>query len=158
MRLLTLTVAATLGVAATASAQAPSPISEADAHPVSTTISILDAGGSTVRSLSCDWTIPQDDDMPCIRFQGDPQTAFAAIEDAGGVRAEQDLSTQGMSAHVSYTKRADGTWLIRGRSDAGQRGRVCTADGQHCVTWDAGGAKTAAKQIHAAASRLQRRR
>jgi hypothetical protein len=160
MRLLILTAAATLGLAATASAQAPTPVPESAMEPVSVGISILDAGGRTVSSLACQWTVPQDDDMPCIRFQGDPQTAFAAIADAGGVRAIQDVRTEEHgSVHVTYSKRADGTWLIRSRGEVDGRalhmGRVCTADGQHCAMWDARGARAAAKQIHAAAARLR---
>ena len=37
-------------------------------------------------------------------------------------------------------------------------GRVCTADGQSCVRWDADGAKHAAKDVRAAASKLRKRR
>ena len=37
-------------------------------------------------------------------------------------------------------------------------GYVCTADGQKCVRWDADGAKHAAKDVRAAASKLKHRR
>jgi hypothetical protein len=36
-------------------------------------------------------------------------------------------------------------------------GRVCTADGQKCVRWDADGATHAGKDVRAAASKLKRR-
>ena len=35
-------------------------------------------------------------------------------------------------------------------------GRVCTADGQKCVRWDADGARYARKDVRAAASKLKR--
>ena len=37
-------------------------------------------------------------------------------------------------------------------------GRVCTADGQSCVRWDADGAKHARTDVRAAASKLKQRR
>ena len=130
-----------------------------DMKPVKTDITISDAGGTGVKTLSCEWTEPQEDDMPCIRFQGDPQTAFAAIEEAGGVRADQHTVTEGADMEIAYSKRADGTWLIRSKGTVdGQPmhfGRVCTADGQTCQNWDADGAKLAQKKVRAAASKLR---
>jgi hypothetical protein len=62
---------------------------------------------------------------------------------------------------ITYSKRADGTWLIRSkgtvRGEPMHFGRVCTADGQKCVRWDADGATHARKDVHAAASKLKRR-
>ncbi len=62
---------------------------------------------------------------------------------------------------ITYSKRADGTWLIRSkgtvRGEAMHFGRVCTADGQKCVRWDADGATHARKDVRAAASKLKRR-
>jgi hypothetical protein len=96
--------------------------------------------------------------MPCIRFQGDPQTAFAAIEEAGGERADQTTTTVRGNATIAYSKRGDGTWLIRSRALIDgrqfQRGQVCTADGQHCVRWDAGAARSAKRAVRAAAAKL----
>ena len=61
---------------------------------------------------------------------------------------------------IAYSKRADGTWLIRSKGTVGGKpmhfGRVCTADGQKCVRWDADGAKYARKDVRAAASKLRR--
>jgi len=60
-----------------------------------------------------------------------------------------------------YSKRADGTWLIRSKGTSGGKpmhfGMVCTADGQKCVRWDVDGAKAARKSVKAAASKLKRK-
>lgn len=128
---------------------------------VKTTITISDASGTAVKTLACEWTEPQEDDRPCIRFQGDPQNAFEAIEEAGGDRADQLTTTQGGEMRVSYAKRVDGTWLIRHRGVINHQnndfGHVCTADGQKCVRWDASGAKSARKHVKAAAAKLRRK-
>jgi hypothetical protein len=122
---------------------------------------ISDASGATVKTLACEWREPDADDMPCIRFQGDPQTAFAAIEAAGGVRADKAMTFENGASTTAYSKRGDGTWLIRTRGRvAGQdlhNGYVCTADGQTCKRWDADGAKFARKSVKAAAAKLRRR-
>ncbi len=168
MRTPILTAIATLSLAGTALAAtppAPTPVSdEVLNRPVSIDVSIHDAGGTTVDSLACDWATggPGDDDRPCLRFQSDPQVAFAAIEDGGGVRAEQRTVTDVSDMRIAYSKRADGTWLIRARGtvEGSPRhfGRVCTADGQSCVRWDAEGARAARKDVRAAAAKLKRRR
>jgi hypothetical protein len=162
----TATTIASLGLAGTALAQGPPPVpQEALDRPVSVDVSILDAQGATVDSLSCAWSVggPADDDAPCLRFQSDPQVAFDAIEAAGGVRAEQRTVVGGDAPGdmaITYSRRADGTWLIRSRGTVGARamhfGRVCAADGQRCVRWDADGARQARKDVRAAASRLKR--
>jgi hypothetical protein len=166
IKILSATAVATLGLAGTAQAQTPVPQEEVD-RPVSVDVAILDAGGVTVRTLACDWAVggPGDDDRPCLRFQSDPQIAFEAIEEAGGVRAEQTTEIGGDIAgtmRISYSRRGDGTWLIRSRGTVAGKfmhfGRVCTADGQHCTRWDAGSARYAAKDVHAAASKLRKRR
>jgi len=130
-----------------------------DMKPVKTEIVIGDAAGTALKTLSCEWTEPQEDDKPCIRFQGDPQTAFAAIEEHGGVRADQVTTTEGSNMEIAYSKRADGTWLIRSKGTVDGKymhfGRVCTADGQTCQMWDADGAKLAQKKVRAAASKLR---
>jgi len=132
-----------------------------DMKPVATEITISDAASTAVKTLSCEWTEPQEDDMPCIRFQGDPQTAFAAIEEHGGVRADQVTKTEDGEMAIAYSKRADGTWLIRSKGTLDGKymhfGRVCTADGQKCQMWDADGAKLAQKKVRAAASKLRNR-
>jgi hypothetical protein len=169
MRIPILTAVAALSLAGTAAAQTPVS-EEALNRPVSVAVSILDAAGTTVDTLSCEWSTggPGDDDRVCLRFQSDPQEAFATIEEAGGVRAEQHTvfgagegDTNGDMA-ISYSKRADGTWLIRSKGAVAGRpmhfGRVCTADGQSCVRWDADGARHAAKDVRAAASKLSKRR
>src|ERR1700754_2742660 len=94
MRIPMLTAVAVLTLAGTAYAGPPagSVVSDEDLNrPVSVQVSILDESGATVQTLACDWATggPGDDDRPCLRFQSDPQVAFAAIEEAGGVRAEQ---------------------------------------------------------------------
>jgi hypothetical protein len=168
-----LTAVAALSISGTAFAQgggsvAPVP-QEAIDRPVAVDVSILDAGGATVDTLSCEWSTggPGDDDGTCLKFQSDPQVAFGAIESAGGVRAEQrtvvggdDADARGDMA-ITYSKRADGTWLIRSKGTVGGTpmhfGRVCTADGRRCVRWDADGAKSARKDVRAAASKLRRR-
>lgn len=136
-------------------------VTPADLKPVKTEIVIGDAAGTPVKTLSCEWTEPQEDDMPCIRFQGDPQTAFGAIEEAGGVRADQHTVTDGADMTIAYSKRADGTWLIRSKGTVNGEymhfGRVCTADGQSCVRWDVDGAKYARKSVKAAASKLRKK-
>jgi hypothetical protein len=169
--ILTATAIATLSLAGTAFAQSAGtlvPQEEVD-RPVSVDVSILDAGGTTVETLSCEWSTggPADDDGSCLRFQSDPQVEFAAIEEAGGVRAEQHTVVGGADGSagdmaITYSKRADGTWLIRSkgivRGAPMHFGRVCTADGQSCVRWDAEGAKYAKRSIRAAASELEHRR
>ena len=165
IKIFTATALATLSAAGTALAQTPVP-QEALDRPVAVDVSILDAGGTTVDKLSCEWSVggPGDDDRPCLRFQSDPQVAFAAIEDTGGVRAEQRTVVGGDATGdraITYSKRADGTWLIRSKGTVRGKlmhfGRVCTADGQKCVRWDADGAKHARKDVRAAASKLKRR-
>ncbi|MBE2317268.1 hypothetical protein DVA67_014900 [Solirubrobacter sp. CPCC 204708] len=120
---------------------------------------VFDAAGTTVKTLACEWTEPEDDDMPCIKFQGDPQTAFATIEEAGGVSAEKTTTLEDGSTTSVYSKRADGTWLIRTRGTVGGKdmhfGQVCTADGQKCQMWDVEGAKFARKSVRAAAAKLK---
>ena len=171
MRIPMLTAVAALSLSGTAFAQTAGSIEpvpqDAVDRPVSVDVSILDAAGTTVDSLSCEWSTGgfEEDDDRCLTFQSDPQIAFAAIEAAGGARAEQHTVVGGDKASdmaIAYSKRADGTWLIRSTGTVGGRpmhfGRVCTADGQKCVRWDADGAKHARKDIRAAASKLERRR
>ena len=82
-------------------------------------------------------------------------TAEAA---AGGVRIEKHTTSDGLDMNAVYSKRADGTWLIRSRGTSSGKpmhfGMVCTADGQKCVRWDADGAKAARKSVKAAAAKL----
>jgi hypothetical protein len=174
IRILSATAIATLGLAGTTAAQSTGSVEpvpqEAVDRPVSVAVSILDGAGSTVDELSCEWSTggPGEDDTTCLKFQSDPQVAFGAIEAAGGVRAEQHTVVGGTDADVAgdmaitYSKRADGTWLIRSKGTVGGKpmhfGRVCTADGQSCVRWDADGAKLARKDVRAAASKLKKRR
>jgi hypothetical protein len=162
MRIPILTAIVLATLASSAHAATPAPVSdEALDRPVSVEVTILDAAGQAVDSLACDWATggPADDDRPCLRFQSDPQVAFAAIESAGGVRAEQRTVTDGADMRIAYSRRADGTWLIRSRGTVDGRalhfGRVCTADGQRCVRWDAEGARAARRDVRAAASRLR---
>lgn len=161
---------ATLALSATADAQTkPAPsggsgpvaVSPADLQPVAVEIKISDAAGTALKTLSCEWTEPQDDDRQCIRFSSDPQVAFEAIEEAGGVRADKTLTTRGDTTTTAFTKRYDGTWLIRTRGTIngkpGHWGMVCTADGQDCKDWDAEGAKFAQKKVRAAAAKLRKK-
>jgi hypothetical protein len=133
-------------------------------RPVSVDVSILDAGGATVKALACDWATggPGEDDSACLKFQSDPQVAFGSIEQAGGVRADQHTTTDVSDMRIAYSRRGDGTWLIRSHGTVDGKelhfGRVCTADGQSCVRWDADGAKYARKDVRAAASKLKKRR
>src|SRR5690349_25152275 len=103
---------ATLAITGTAEAKpkpvpsggsAPVAVSPADMQPVAVEITISDAAGTAVKTLSCEWTEPQDDDMQCIRFSSDPQVAFAAIEEAGGVRADKTLTTRGETTTTACT-------------------------------------------------------
>jgi hypothetical protein len=171
MRIPILTAIAALSISGTAFAQtagSTEPVSdEALNRPVSVDVSILDAAGSTVDTLGCEWSTggPGEDDNRCLKFQSDPQVAFGAIEAAGGVRAEQHTVVGGDAAGdmaITYSKRADGTWLIRSKGTVGgdfmHFGRVCTADGERCVRWDADGAKLARKDVRAAAATLKKRR
>ena len=167
IKIFTAIAVATLSVTGTAVAQTPVPVpQEALDRPVAVDVSILDAQGTTVDTLSCEWSVggPADDDRPCLRFQSDPLVAFGAIEEAGGMRAQQRTVVGGDATGdmaITYSKRADGTWLIRSkgtvRGEAMHFGRVCTADGQKCVRWDADGATHARKDVRAAASKLKRR-
>jgi hypothetical protein len=164
MRIPILTAIAVLSISGTALAS-PEPVpEEALNRAVSVDVSILDAGGATVKSLACDWATggPGEDDSACLKFQSDPQVAFGSIEAAGGVRADQHTTTEGADMRIAYSRRGDGTWLIRSHGTVDGRelhfGRVCTADGQSCVRWDAGGAKYARKDVRAAASKLKQRR
>jgi hypothetical protein len=171
--ILTATAIVTLSLAGTAFGQtsgSAEPVSEeALNRPVSVDVSILDAAGTSVDTLSCEWSTggPGDDDRTCLHFQSDPQEAFATIEAAGGVRAEQHTVVGGTDGNagdmaITYSKRADDTWLIRSkgivRGAPMHFGRVCTADGQSCVRWDADGAKAARKDVKAAAAKLKHRR
>jgi len=173
MRIPILTAVAALSITGTAFAQGGGSTElvpqEAVDRPVAVDVSILDAGGATVDTLSCEWSTggPGEDDNQCLKFQSDPQVAFGAIASAGGVRAEQHTVVGGDDADIrgdmaiTYSKRADGTWLIRSKGTVGGKpmhfGRVCTADGQKCVRWDADGAKYARKDVRAAASKLRKR-
>jgi hypothetical protein len=152
--LLTAVVLATLATSAHAQVQ---PVT--DFPLVKVEIDILDTAGTTVQSLACEWTEPQDDDRACLRFQSDPQFAFAAIEEAGGVRLEKRTTSDGLDVDAVYSKRADGTWLIRSRGTSDGKpmhfGMVCTADGQACRRWDVGGAKHARKAVRATARKLR---
>ena len=129
---------------------------------VKTDIVISDANGTPTETLSCEWTEPQDDDRQCLRFQSDGQVAFAKIEESGGVRADQHTVTQGADMTIAYSKRADGTWLIRSKGTIDGKfmhfGRGCSADGQACARWDADGAKAARSSVKAAAAKLRKRR
>ena len=162
MRITLLTAIALATLTGTAQAQMAGSVTPvADFPPVKTDIVISDANGTATETLSCEWTEPQDDDRQCLRFQSDPQIAFAKIEESGGVRADQHTVTEGADMTIAYSKRADGTWLIRSKGTIDGKsmhfGRVCTADGQSCVRWDADGAKAARSKVKAAASKLRRR-
>jgi hypothetical protein len=159
--LLTAIALATLTASAGAQTHGVQPVTEFP--PVAVEIAISDAEGTVTETLSCEWTEPQEDDRQCLRFQGDPQTAFAKIEEAGGVRADQTTTTRGTTTTIAYSKRLDGTWLIRARGTLADgspyhAGRVCTADGQKCVRWDAAGRKAAIRDVKSAASKLRSRR
>src|SRR5262245_17909868 len=54
---------------------------------VNSEVRILDDAGAVVGSHSCSWREPEEDDRPCIRFAGDPDTAIEEILGAGGSRA-----------------------------------------------------------------------
>ena len=139
----------------------PAAVPVTDFPLVKTDITISDAAGKVTESLSCEWTEPQDDDRQCLRFQSDGQVAFAKIEESGGVRADQHTTSDDLDMNITYSKRADGTWLIRSKGTVDGKemhfGRVCTADGQSCVRWDADGATAARKQVKAAASKLRKK-
>jgi len=166
MRITLLTAIALATLTATASAQTPAagtaPVPVTDFPPVAVEIAISDGAGNVTETLSCEWTEPQDDDRQCLRFQGDPQTAFAKIEESGGVRADQTTTTRGSTVNIAYSRRADGTWLIRAKGTIDGRrydaGRVCTADGQKCVRWDSEGRKSAIPSVKAAAAKLRQKR
>ena len=86
------------------------------------------------------------------------------------MRAEQRTVVGGDAVGdmaITYSKRADGTWLIRSkgtvRGEAMHFGRVCTADGQKCVRWDADGAQARPqgrprRRVQAQGARLATRR
>ncbi len=163
MRIHTITALAlsTFAVAGVANAQAGGVTPVTEFPDVKTQITISDAGGGALKTLACEWTEPQADDRPCLRFQGDPQHAFAAIEEAGGDRAAQRTVTQGGTMRVRWSRRPDGTWLVRHRGVINHMdndfGHVCTADGQQCVRWDASGAMSSHKTVKAAAAKLRKR-
>ena len=69
-------------------------------------INILDAAGTSLKTLSCEWTEPQEDDRQCLRFQSDPQVAFEAIEEAGGVRIEKHTTSDGLDVAMPSTPSA----------------------------------------------------
>jgi hypothetical protein len=157
--LLTAVVLATLATSAQAQGGGSAPQPVTDFPLVEVEIDILDTAGSTVKSLACEWTEPQADDRPCLRFQSDPQFAFEAIEEAGGVRLEKHTTSDGLDVRAVYSRRADGTWLIRSRGTSDGKpmhfGMVCTADGRRCERWDVDGAKHARKAVRATASKLR---
>lgn len=160
MRIPLLTAIALATLSTTAHAQSgPVAVSEADLRLVKTEIVISDAAGTGVRTLACEWREPQADDRECLRFQSDPQVAFEAIAEAGGVRADQHTVFDGADMTIAYSERADGTWLIRSKGTIDGKpmhfGRVCTADGQSCRRWDADGARFARKRVRAAAAKLR---
>lgn len=174
MRIPILTAVATLAIAPAAFAQAggagsgptPQPVpDEVLNRPVAVNVTFSDANGTAVGTpLSCEWSTggPADDDRPCLRFQSDPQVAFEAIEESGGVRAEKVTTVDGEPITTTYSRRADNTWLIRSRGTVNGNtmhfGMVCTRDGQTCTRWDADGAKFARKDVRAAAAKLKKRR
>lgn len=157
------TLAAFLATAATAiAAPAPVPVGEADLRPVSSAVRILDADGGVLRSHDCAWTVPAEDDRPCLRFASDPQVAVDAIREAGGARATVRVVSEpiGLDGLTTWSERADGTWLVRttGTDVHGRpmhHGRVCTADGEDCARWDAKGARAAKSKVRAAAAKLR---
>lgn len=155
---------ATAATAAPDAGSGPQPVPASDFRPVSVDVAITDAAGQVVATRACDWTVPEDDDRPCLAFKSDAQYAFAAIEDAGGTGATVHTVSApiGLDATSRYTRRADGTWLIRtrGRSDgkAFHNGMVCTADGQRCVRFDTAGRKSGTRSAKAAAAKLRRGR
>lgn len=144
-----------------AAAAEPEPVTSFNL--VTSDIAIVAAGGEVVERRSCEWREPGAEDMQCIAFAGDPDTAIAAIRDAGGDRARIHVTSPEIELDglTTITRRADGTWLFRGEGTAkGERfasGRVCTADGERCSRYEAKGRK-AAKQIRAAAARLRAKR
>ena len=163
MRITLLTAIALATLAGTAQAQMAGSVTPVtDFPPVKTDIVISDATGTATETLACEWTEPQEDDRQCLRFQSDPQIAFAKIEESGGVRADQHTVTEGADMTIAYSKRADGTWLIRSKGTIDGKsmhfGRVCSADGQSCVRWDADGARAARSSVKAAAAKLRKRR
>lgn len=137
------------------------PVTEADLRPVSSDIKIFDATGAVVETRSCEWTLPEDDDRPCLSFQGDPDTAIAAIRSAGGSTAQIHIVSTpiGLDSVTTIARRGDGIWLWRTRGEVeGKRlhnGHVCSADGETCRRWDAKGARSASKEVRAAASKLR---
>lgn len=165
-RLTLTTLAAFFATAAGAgAAAAPTPVSEADMRPVSSEVRILGADGAVLVARDCAWTEPGAEDRPCLRFAGDPQAAVAAIREAGGSGATVRVVSApiGLDGLTRWSRRADGSWLVRttGTDVNGRRmhhGRVCSADGEQCVRWDAGGAKAARKDVRAAAAQLRHRR
>jgi hypothetical protein len=155
-------VATLAGTAQAQTAGSAAPVPVTDFPLVKTEIVVSDAAGNVTESLSCEWTEPQEDDRQCLRFQSDGQVAFAKIEESGGVRADQHTTSDGLDMTIAYSKRADGTWLIRSKGTSDGKymhfGRVCTADGQTCVRWDADGAKAARSSVKAAAAKLRKKR
>ena len=129
------TLLATGGVANAQAGGAGSIAPVTDFPLVSVDIAILDAAGTTVKSLSCEWTEPQADDRQCLRFQSDPQVAFAKIEESGGVRADQrpvggeQRLLDGILGQLETEAPRDVTqqWLLMALHELGERALIAFA-------------------------------
>ena len=102
---------------------------------------------NTGHSFTCTWTqIPEGED--CLAIVGDAADEVALLERYGATSGEFTVVTpRHGTIHRSVTKRANGTWLMRGVSDAAPRGWgfVCAGEPLRCAMWEGGTKKTIAK-------------
>ena len=163
-RILAAAIVTAAALAGTAAAQTPpAPVSSEDFRLVIKDVSILDAGGATLREHHCRWTEPREEDRPCLAFSGDPQAAYRAIQRAGGSSATVATRVPDLEIDTRTTigERSDGTWLFRTEGTIDGRrhyaGYVCSADGRTCSPYAANSRKRAQRAIRAASTRVKRR-
>ena len=77
---------------------------------------------NTGHSFTCTWTqLPEGED--CLAIVGDAADEVALLERYGATSGEFTVVTpRHGTIHRSVTKRANGTWLMRGVSDAAPKG------------------------------------
>lgn len=117
----------------------------AAAQPVITGTATLDTG----QSFTCTWTqIPDGED--CLAIVGDAADEVALVQRYGAQQATftVDATTIGHGVITrTVSKRADGTWLMRGSTTENDRrwGFVCAGAPLRCALWEGGTKKTIAK-------------
>lgn len=117
----------------------------AAAQPVITGTATLDTG----HSFTCTWTqVPEGED--CLAIVGDAADEVALVQRYGAQSATFTVDATSIRHGVitrTVSRRADGTWLMRGSSTEHDRrwGFVCAGEPLRCALWEGGTKKTIAK-------------